>query len=120
MKHFIAIHRFHNDEKRKGYCMSPGRKDPPEAKRMVKEWADFAYAIRIQKQNVVHNGMVMKSHSVIGKQKVPRIFLTGLMKLVLRTICPLNSMNSGGFIPTMTNLTKSWFIRTTREFDELE
>ena len=44
----------------------------------------------------------------------------GLMKLVLRTICPLNSMNSGGFIPTMTNLTKSWFIRTTREFGEVE
>ena len=42
MKHFIAIHRFHNDEKRKEYCMSPGRKDPPEAKRTVKEWADFA------------------------------------------------------------------------------
>ena len=41
MKHFIAIHRFHNDEKRKEYCMSPGRKDPPEAKRTVKEWADF-------------------------------------------------------------------------------
>ena len=78
------------------------------------------HAIRIQKQNVVHNGMVMKSHSVIGKQKVPRIFLIGLMKLVLRTICPLNSMNSGGFIPTMTNLTKSWFIRTTRKFNEVE
>ena len=119
MKHFIAIHRFHNDEKRKEYCMSPERKDPPEAKRTVKEWADFA-CNKIQKQNVVHNGMVMKSHSVIGKQKVPRIFLTGLMKLVLRTICPLNSMNSGGFIPTMTNLTKSWFIRTTRKFDEVE
>ena len=42
MKHFIAIHRFHNDEKRKEYCMSPERKDPPEAKRTVKEWADFA------------------------------------------------------------------------------
>ena len=78
------------------------------------------HAIRIQKQNVVHNGMVMKSHSVIGKQKVLRIFLTGLMKLVLRTTCPLNSMNSGGFIPTMTNLKKSWFIRTTREFGEVE
>ena len=25
------------------------------------------HAIRIQKQNVVHNGMVMKSHSVIGE-----------------------------------------------------
>ena len=78
------------------------------------------HAIQIQKHNVVHNGMVMKSHSVIGKQKVPRIFLIGLMKLVLRTICPLNSMNSGGFIPTMTNLTKSWFIRTTRKFNEVE
>ena len=42
MKHFIAIHRFHNDEKRKEYCMSPERKDPPEAKRTVKEWAYFA------------------------------------------------------------------------------
>ena len=42
MKHFIAIHRFHNDEKRKEYCMSPERKDPPVAKRTVKEWADFA------------------------------------------------------------------------------
>ena len=27
MKHFIAIHRFHNDEKRKEYCMSPELKD---------------------------------------------------------------------------------------------
>ena len=42
MKHFIAIHRFHNDEKRKEYCLSPEGKDPPEAKRTVKEWADFA------------------------------------------------------------------------------
>ena len=48
MKHFIAIHRFHNDEKRKEYCMSPERKDPPEAKRTVKEWADFACNMSIE------------------------------------------------------------------------
>ena len=119
MKHFIAIHRFHNDEKRKEYCMSPERKDPPEAKRTVKEWADFACNTNPKaKCRSQWNGD--KSHSVIGKQIVLRIFLTGLKKLVLRSICPLNSMNSGGFIPTMTNLTKSWFIRTTRKFDEVE
>ena len=42
MKHFIAIHRFHTNETQKEYCMSPNKKDPPEAKNTVKEWADFA------------------------------------------------------------------------------
>ena len=42
MKHFIAIHRFHSLEKQREYCMTPENKNPPESKRTVRQWADFA------------------------------------------------------------------------------
>ena len=119
MKHFIAIHRFHNDEKRKEYCMSPERKDPPEAKRTVKEWANFACNTnpKAKCRSQWNGDEISFCH---WEAESIRIFLTGLMKLVLSSICPLNSLNNGGFIPTMTNLTRSWFIRTTRKFDEVK
>ena len=120
MKHFIAIHRFHNDEKRKEYCMSPERKDPPEAKRTVKEWADFACNTnpKAKCRSQWNGDEISFCH---WEAESAQDILDWFDEIGLKEyMCPLNSMNSGGFIPTMTNLTKSWFIRTTRKFDEVE